>query len=86
MPISAVPRRRITLGQTSTACIQAGSLLLVKASDPEGDNCIVARTLTHAEIKQLEENQSMLKRPQEILEWLQTNDQKRLTNRSNRRS
>ena len=74
------------LGQTSTACIQVGSLLLVKASGPEVDNCIIARTLTRAEIKHLEENQSMLKQPEEILEWLQTNEQKRLTSRSSRRS
>ena len=70
----------ISLHDTSTACIQVGSLLIVKATTSDGDSAIVARTLTHTELKQIEENQGMLRRPQEILEWLQGCQTRRLTN------
>lgn len=67
-----------SLKETSTACIQVGSLLIVKASNPDGDSAIVARTLTPTELKNLEENQGMLRRPEEILEWLQCCQARRL--------
>jgi hypothetical protein len=61
-----------SLASTPNACIQVGTLLLVKATDREGTSAIVARTLNEEELKMLEENQSVLKRPDSILEFLQS--------------
>lgn len=58
------------LGSTPNACVQVGSLLLVKATDGEGKCAVIARTLTAEELRRIEENQAILKRPEEILEWL----------------
>ncbi|MBI2359085.1 MAG: hypothetical protein HYV04_09310, partial [Deltaproteobacteria bacterium] len=62
------------LAKTSHACIQVGSLLIVKATKADGESCVVARTLTPRELKKLEENQAILRRPEEILEWLGRSD------------
>jgi hypothetical protein len=52
------------------ACIQVGSLLMVKTTGVEGKPMVLARTLTAQELKLLEENQPMLRCPDRILEWL----------------
>ena len=59
------------LKDTSAACVQVGSLLLVKAPNSNGDSAIFTRTLTAKELKELEENQSILGQPERVLEWLQ---------------
>jgi hypothetical protein len=58
------------LNTTHNACVQVGSLLLVKATDTDGKCAVIARTLTSDELRRIEENQAILKRPEEILEWL----------------
>jgi hypothetical protein len=60
------------LNTVPNACIQVGTLLLVKATDAAGKSAVVARTLTQDELKRLEEHQSILKQPEAILEFLQT--------------
>jgi hypothetical protein len=67
-----------SLSDIANACIQAGSLLLVKATN-NGSSSIVARTLTPMELKLLEENQAMLRKPEKIINWLQQAEKKRLT-------
>lgn len=59
------------LGTTPNACIQVGTLLLVKATK-DGQSAVITRTLTKEELRRLEENQAMLKRPDQVLEWLET--------------
>lgn len=59
------------LKETNNACVQAGSLLIVKATSADGNSCVLARTLTLTELKWLEENQALLRDPQQILEHLQ---------------
>jgi hypothetical protein len=59
------------LKETNNACVQVGSLLIVKATSPDGNSCVMARTLTPHELKWLEENQTLLRDPQLILEHLQ---------------
>jgi len=59
------------LKDTPAACVQVGSLLLVKAPNNKGDSGIFVRTLTPFELKELEENQSILGKPEQILDWLQ---------------
>lgn len=59
------------LATTPNACIQVGSLLLVKGTRPDGQCAVVVRTLTTDELRSIEENQAILKRPEEVLEWLQ---------------
>jgi len=59
------------LGTTPNACVQVGSLLLVKATDQAGSCAVIARTLTPDELRRIEENQAILRRPEQILEWLQ---------------
>ena len=72
-----------SLSGTESACIQAGSLLIVKASN-NGNSSIIARTLTPMELKRLEENQAVLRKPEEIMDWLQSTGNKRLTNKPSR--
>ncbi len=60
-----------SLNQTANACIQVGTLLLVKITKPDGQCAVAARTLTSAELKHLEENQAILKQPEIALELLQ---------------
>ena len=57
------------LKEIPEACIQVGSLLLVKITG-NGKTMVIARTLTAKELKLLEENQPMLGCPDRILEWL----------------
>ncbi len=70
-----------SLSDTENACIQAGSLLVVKATN-NNESSIITRTLTPMELKYLEENQAVLRKPEEILDWLQGVEKKRLTNSS----
>lgn len=70
-----------SLSNTENACIQAGSLLVVKATN-NNKSSIITRTLTPMELKHLEENQGVLRKPEEILDWLQGVEKKRLTNTS----
>jgi hypothetical protein len=58
------------LKEIPEACIQVGSLLMVKTTGIDGRPMVVARTLTAQELKLLEENQPMLRCPDRILEWL----------------
>lgn len=66
------------LKETANACIQTGALLVGKGTN-NGESSIVVRTLTPIELKHLEENQGILRRPEEILDWLQSTQKKRLT-------
>jgi predicted HTH transcriptional regulator len=52
------------------ACIQIGSLLMVKNTSDDGKSTLSVRTLTDLELKLLDKNQSMLQHPDKILEWL----------------
>ncbi|WP_143076067.1 hypothetical protein [Stigmatella erecta] len=61
-----------SLANVRNACIQAGTLLIIKRTLPDGESFILTRTLTIGEVKALEENQGMLGRPDRILEWLQS--------------
>jgi hypothetical protein len=67
-----------SLADTKNACIQAGSLLVVKATNNDGESSIITRTLTPMVLKHLEENQTVLRKPEEILDWLQGIEKKRL--------
>jgi Tfp pilus assembly protein PilZ len=58
------------LSNIESACIQAGSLLVVKCTNDDGRSAIFARTLSPVELKRLESNQAMLQRPDDILAWL----------------
>lgn len=66
------------LAGTEKACIQVGSLLVVKATDTDGKSAVIARTLTQDELRELEENQSILREPQKILEFLESAGPKRI--------
>jgi hypothetical protein len=61
------------LKEVPDACIQVGSLLMVKITGADGKPMVLARTLTAQELKLLEENQPMLRCPDRILEWLNHN-------------
>jgi hypothetical protein len=61
------------LKEVPDACIQVGSLLMVKTTGTDGKPMVLARTLTAQELKLLEENQPMLRCPDRILEWLNHN-------------
>jgi hypothetical protein len=61
------------LKEIPNACIQVGSLLVVKTGD-DNKSIVLARTLTAEELKRLKENQSMLRHPDLILEWLNENN------------
>ena len=52
------------------AAIQTGSLLLVKLSNPDGDDCLQVRTLSQREMIQLEKNQHLLTHPATVLHEL----------------
>ena len=66
----AVSSLILALKEVPEACIQVGSLLIVKTTGADGQSMIAARTLTAQELKLLEENQPMLRCPDRILEWL----------------
>ena len=66
------------LSTTDKACIQVGSLLVVKALDAEGKSAVIARTLSPDELREIEENQTILREPQRILEFLQGAERRRL--------
>lgn len=68
----------LALNSTSNACIQVGSLLLVKVTSSDGKACTIARTLSNKELKHLEENQAMLRNPEQILGWLQQTSKKQI--------
>jgi len=59
------------LHDVAAACLQLGSLLIIKTTSSDGKPVIVARTLTPVELKELEENQSLLGQPAQVLAWLQ---------------
>jgi hypothetical protein len=58
------------LKEVPQACLQAGSLLMVKTTGDDGRSVVSARTLTALELRLLEANQPMLRYPDRILEWL----------------
>ncbi|KJR40830.1 anti-sigma-factor antagonist [Candidatus Magnetoovum chiemensis] len=60
-----------TLSNIPVACLQIGSLLLIKTSTTNGEASIYARTLTPKEQQDLEDNPSMLNEPERILKLLQ---------------
>lgn len=60
------------LKDVDNACVQVGSLLVVKATDGNGKCVVAARTLTRDELKHFEQNQGILKEPQQVLELLQS--------------
>lgn len=66
------------LSTTDKACIQVGSLLVVKATDADGKSAVIARTLTSEELREIEENQTILRDPQRILEFLEGAERKRI--------
>ena len=71
-----------SLASTPHACVQVGSLLVVKATDEKGSSAVFAATLSPSDLKNLEQNRSILRQPQEVLNWLQSKNRKSLTNRS----
>jgi hypothetical protein len=64
-----------SLGTTENAAIQVGSLLIIKVTNEAGKSVVLARTLTPEELRHIEENQSILRQPDKILELLQSNQQ-----------
>jgi predicted HTH transcriptional regulator len=58
------------LKEVPQACLQVGSLLMVKTTGDDGQSMVSARTLTALELRLLEVNQPMLRYPERILEWL----------------
>lgn len=64
-----------SLKEVPHACVQVGSLLIVKNTAEDGRSAVIARTLTRNELKSLEENQSMLGKPSDILRWLESAEQ-----------
>jgi hypothetical protein len=58
------------LKEVPQACLQIGSLLMVKTTGDDGRSMVSARTLTALELRLLEANQPMLRYPDRILEWL----------------
>jgi hypothetical protein len=60
-----------SLNHVPNACIQVGTLLVVKRT-ANGTPSLLAITLTSAMLKHLEEHQSLLKQPDQILERLGT--------------
>lgn len=79
MQAEAASQLIASLKDTSAACVQVGSLLLIKAPNNNGDSAIFSRTLTEKELKELEENQSILGKPEKVLDWLQScNSSKKL--------
>lgn len=71
MQAEAASQLIASLKDTPAACVQVGSLLLIKAPNNNGNSAIFTRTLTTNELKELEENQSILGKPEQVLEWLQ---------------
>lgn len=61
------------LHDITAACLQFGSLLIIKTTKASGESIMVSRTLTPVELKELEENQTLLGQPSQILEWLECN-------------
>ncbi len=61
-----------SLSTANNACVQVGSLLVVKATAADGTSVVVARTLTQMELDDLSKNQTVLKDPATILEFLQS--------------
>ena len=62
------------LKETKCACIQLGSLLLIKCSDADSNTAVVCRTLTPEELRRLEEKQTVLSDPSRILAWLESGE------------
>jgi predicted HTH transcriptional regulator len=56
------------------ACLQVGSLLMVKTTGADGRPIVSTRTLTALELRLLEGNQLMLGDPDRILEWLNNSE------------
>lgn len=61
-----------SLEQTDNACVQAGSILLLKESNSEYGTNIISRTLSQLEMIYLERNPQILKQPDQILKVLDT--------------
>lgn len=59
------------LNDTSCACVQLGSLLLIKTKDSNSNTAVICRTLSPEELRRLEERQTVLSDPSRILEWLE---------------
>jgi predicted HTH transcriptional regulator len=68
--VEAVSSLVDALKEVPHACLQVGSLLMVKTTGDDGRSMVSARTLTALELRLLESNQSMLRYPDRILEWL----------------
>jgi predicted HTH transcriptional regulator len=68
--VEAVSSLVDALKEVPQACIQVGSLLMVKTTGDDGRSMVLARTLTALELRLLEANQPMLRYPDRILEWL----------------
>jgi hypothetical protein len=66
-----------SLENVPNACIQTGSLLLVKIT-VDGNASLMSKTLSINELRHLEENQSLLKNPNMILDWLQGANKKQI--------
>ncbi len=61
-----------SLDATACACVQLGSLLLIKTKDSNSNTALICRTLSPEELKRLEERQTVLSDPSRILEWLES--------------
>jgi hypothetical protein len=68
--VEAVSSLVDALKEVPQACLQAGSLLMVKTTGDDGRSVVSARTLTALELRLLEANQPILRYPDRVLEWL----------------
>ena len=63
-----------SLQNTPNACVQVGTLLVVKATDENGYSGVFATTLSVSDIKRLESDRSVLRQPQRVFQWLTANE------------
>jgi len=57
------------LNGTDNACIQVGSLLVMKTTTADGKHAVVALTLTPTEIEDLQQSQAIRREPRKIREF-----------------
>jgi hypothetical protein len=67
-----------SLQNTANACVQVGTLLVIKATDENGQSGIFATTLSAIDIQRLESDRSILRQPHKVLQWLRPDNGKGL--------
>jgi len=71
-----------SLQNTANACVQVGTLLVIKATDENGQSGVFATTLSATDIQRLESDRSILRQPHRVLQWLRPDNEKGLTSAS----